>query len=82
VDEHTVVVAGSMSIDDFNEATGATLPEDTGSRTLAGLVFSELGRLPEEGEKVALDGVALAVEEIDGQRIAKLRVELPTSLPD
>jgi putative hemolysin len=82
IDERTVVVAGSMSIDDFNEATGANLPQDTGSRTLAGLVFSELGRLPDEGEKVAIDRAVLTVEEVDGQRIAKLRVELPTGVPD
>ena len=79
VDDRTVLVNGSMSIDDFNETTGAALPEDKGSRTLAGLVFSELGRLPEEGEEVSLDGVTIAVEEVDGQRIAKLRVALPES---
>jgi putative hemolysin len=79
IDDRTVLVAGSMSIDDFNEVTGVKLPEDAGSRTLAGLVFSELGRLPEEGEEVSLDGVTIAVEEVDGQRIAKLRVALPES---
>jgi len=75
VDEQTVEVAGSMTIDDFNEEVGTTLPQRS-ARTLAGLVFDELGRRPTVGDAVRIDGVGLRVAELDGLRISRLRVEL------
>ena len=75
VDEKTVEVSGSMTIDDFNEAVGAHLPQE-GPRTLAGLAFDALGRRPRHGDVVDVDGVALRIEDLDGLRITKLRVSL------
>ena len=69
-------VAGSMTIDDFNEAVGTTLPQD-GPRTLAGLVFDALGRRPEPGDAVEVDGARIEVERVDGLRITGLRITLP-----
>jgi putative hemolysin len=77
--DDTVIVAGSMTIDDFNETLGTDFPHD-GSRTMAGLVFSTLGRRPQEGDFVMLDGIRLAVDELDGLRITRLRVA-PVSAP-
>src|SRR4051794_7077111 len=51
IDERTVEVSGSMTIDDFNETVGTELP-DRGPRTLAGLAFDALGRRPEPGDAV------------------------------
>ncbi len=75
VDENTVLLAGSMTIDDFNETVETHLPQD-GDRTMAGLVFTALGRRPRPGDSVALDAVRLTVEEVDGLRIARLRADL------
>jgi putative hemolysin len=75
VDEETVRVAGSTTIDDFNEALGTNL--DTGhGRTLAGLVFNELGHRPHEGDEVRVDDVRLRVEQLDGHRITRLLVRV------
>jgi magnesium and cobalt exporter, CNNM family len=76
IDDTTVLVAGSMTIDDFNETVGTGLPQDD-ARTLAGLVFNALGRRPRAGDVVEVDGVGLRVEETDAARITRLRVELP-----
>jgi putative hemolysin len=76
VDETTVRVAGSMTIDDFNETLGTHLG-DGGARTLAGLVFNELGRRPRQGDEVAADDVLLRVEQLDGNRITRLLVHVP-----
>ena len=76
IDERTVRAAGSMTIDDFNEALGTRLPQD-GPRTLAGLVFDALGRRPEPGDAFEADGVRVAVEALDGLRITGLLVTLP-----
>lgn len=73
VDDHTILVAGSMTIDDFNETVGTDLPRDR-ERTMAGLVFATLGRRPARDDSVVVDGVRMIVEELDGMRISRLRV--------
>jgi putative hemolysin len=75
LDENTVEVAGSMTIDDFNETVGTELPQ-RGPRTLAGLAFDALGRRPRPGDAVGIDGVRMKIEEVDGLRITRLRVAL------
>ena len=80
VDDRTVLVAGSMTIDDFNETVGTGLPQN-GARTIAGLVFNALGRRPQPGDSVAVGPVRLAVEAIEGLRITRVRVELPAGEP-
>ena len=76
IDAQTVEVAGSMTIDDFNETVGTTLPQRS-ARTLAGLVFDELGRRPRVGDTVALGDVMLRIAELDGLRISRLRITAP-----
>jgi putative hemolysin len=78
VGDRAVDVAGSMSIDDFNESTGAELPQ-TDARTLAGLVFHSLGRAATKGDTVHLKGVTLRVEEVEGARITRIRGRLAKS---
>ena len=75
LDARTVMVAGSMTIDDFDEAVGTTLPR-AGPRTLAGLVFDALGRRAEPGDAVGFDGVGMTVDEVSDLRITRLRVVL------
>jgi putative hemolysin len=75
VDDHTVLAAGSLTIDDANDALGTRLPQRS-PRTLAGLTFEQLGRRPVPGDSVELDGVRLRVDAMDGLRIAQLRITL------
>jgi putative hemolysin len=79
IDEHTVDVAGSMTIDDFNETTGASLPQ-RGPRTIAGLAFDELGRRPAPGDVAVIDGTEIRIEEVEGLRITRLRIALSPGL--
>jgi putative hemolysin len=78
IDPETVVIAGSMTIDDFNEIVGTKLDTD-GARTMAGLTFNALGRRPNEGDDVAVGDVQLRVEQVEGARITRLRVRTPAS---
>jgi putative hemolysin len=79
VDDRTVEVAGSMTIDDFNETIGTTLPVD-GPRTMAGLVFDRLGRRPVVGDECDIEGVHFRIAEIDGARITRLAITLPEGI--
>ena len=76
IDERTLKVAGSITVDDFNEALATRLPQEA-ARTLAGAVFHALGRLPARGDAVEIEGVRIIVEGLEGARIKRLRVELP-----
>jgi len=80
LDDGTIMVAGSMTVDDFNETVGTSLPQG-GPRTLAGLVFDALGRRPAVGETTRVGDVEFAVDEIDGARISRLRVGVVDAPP-
>ena len=64
---------GLLNLDDFTEATGLELPEGP-YETVAGYVLAELGRLPEVGATVEVQGRTLSVLKLDGRRIARLQV--------
>jgi putative hemolysin len=66
-------VDGLINLDDFADETGLALP-DGPYETLAGFVVARLGHLPKVGETVTLDGVRLTVVELDGRRVARLRI--------
>ncbi|GAB3266921.1 hemolysin family protein [Nocardioides dilutus] len=65
------VVAGSMNLADFDTQTGVVLP-DGDYETVAGFVIAQLGRIPEVGDTVTLDDVALRVTEMVGPRVTAL----------
>jgi putative hemolysin len=80
LDDRTVLVSGSLTIDDANETLGIDLPQ-RGPRTLAGLTFDALGHRPTPGDTVELEGVQLRVDAMDGLRITQLRITLPEREP-
>jgi putative hemolysin len=66
-------VDGLLNLEDFAERTGVELP-DGPYETVAGFVVATLGRLPEPGDSVDVEGCRLEVLTIDGRRAARLRV--------
>ena len=80
IDEKRIRIDGTFPIDDFNEQFGTEL-EVEDYHTMAGLVFGALGRAPEVGDEIAVDGLALRVVEIEGSRIQRLEVEFNDPLP-
>jgi putative hemolysin len=68
-----IEVDGLMNLDDFAEQTGLELP-DGPYETVAGYLLSALGHLPQAGESAELDGSRLTVTELDGRRIARVKV--------
>jgi putative hemolysin len=68
---------GLLNLDEVQEQTGVDLPEGP-YETLAGYVMAALGHVPKRGEAVEVDGHRLEVTQLDGRRIARVRV---TPLP-
>ena len=68
-----IEVDGMLNLDDFAEQTGIELP-DGPYETVAGYLLAALGHLPKTGESAELDGSRLTVTELDGRRIARVKV--------
>jgi putative hemolysin len=66
-------VDGLLNLDDFAEQTGIQLPEGP-YETVAGFLVASLGQLPSAGDHVDADGHRLTVTELDGRRVARVRV--------
>jgi putative hemolysin len=64
---------GLLHLDEVRTVTGVSLP-DGPYETLAGYVMATLGHVPRQGEAVEVDGHRLEVSELDGRRIARVRV--------
>jgi magnesium and cobalt exporter, CNNM family len=75
-----VEVDGLLNLDEFAEQTGITLPEGP-YETAAGYVLAVLGDLPSPGASVQVNGHTITVTELDGRRIARLRVDSPEKSP-
>jgi putative hemolysin len=75
-DDSHVTAAGSLNLDEVDEALGTHLPR-RGPRTLGGLAFDALGRRPELGAEADVDGVRMRVADLDGHRITKVHLTLP-----
>jgi putative hemolysin len=81
VDERTIRIDGVFPIDDFNEQFGCELPMED-YHTVAGFVFGELGRAPEEGDTIEYEGVTFTVLRMEGSRIERLEVRFPEPVRD
>jgi len=63
-----------ISISDLEDHLGIELGEDLPYDTLAGLILNQLGRFPEKGEKLEIDGFILVCEEVKKTSIDKVRI--------
>jgi len=73
-----LMVEGSASLRDLAMQLGWKLPREAGVETLAGFLLEKLGHIPKPGERVDFGGRCFAVMEMDGMRIARVRVDTAT----
>ncbi len=76
-------IDGRIQIGVVNEALLGSAFESEDFDTIGGLVLGHLGRVPEVGDEVRLDGYLLRVDEVDGPRVAQVIArEAPDGEPD
>jgi putative hemolysin len=75
-----IEVDGLLNTGDFAEQTGIELP-DGPYETVAGFLLSVLGHLPQTGESADLNGSRLTVTELDGRRIARVKISAVGKAP-
>lgn len=73
------LIDGLAPIDEINRRFGLAIVDEF-NNTIAGHVFSRLGRKPELGDTVTVAERTFVVEALDGLRIARLRL-LPATSP-
>jgi CBS domain containing-hemolysin-like protein len=69
------VLDGSENIHELEIEQGLKLPRDEGFETLAGFVMARLQRIPKRGDSFEYQGRRFTVLEMDGHRIAEVKIE-------
>ena len=80
VGEREYLVEGGMKLSDINDAIGTSLDsEDYDS--IGGIIIEILDRMPEKGDQVTTqEGIQLTVEDVQQNRITKVRMVLPEAV--
>ncbi len=73
VKEDEYIVDGSARLDYIGDLIGVTM-ESEEFDSVGGLVIGELGRFPEPNEEVKINNIKFIVEDIDKNRIKKVRI--------
>lgn len=71
------LVEGGMKLSDINDAIGTELKSDDYD-SIGGIIIEILDRMPQPGDQVTTeDGISLSVEDVEQNRITKVRMVLP-----
>jgi CBS domain containing-hemolysin-like protein len=70
------LVSGKADIDDVKDQLHLEV-NGKGFETVSGYLLESLGRVPQAGETIDLNGMRVEVVEAEGQRIHKVRFQLP-----
>jgi putative hemolysin len=73
ITENDYIFQGRIDLDDFNEVMNSDLSKDE-SDTLAGYLYDQMGRVPQGGESIQVDGLSFTIEQVSGRRIRRVRV--------
>ena len=76
LDPHTVIINGKLLIEEVEDLLGHELPHGEYD-TIGGMIYNHFGDVPTCGEHFFVDGYEFTVEQLDGHRIVKVRVQLP-----
>ena len=74
-DESVLSLEGAVNIRDLETQYGLVLPRDAGFETLAGFILARLQRIPDLNDTFEFEGRRYTVEELEGHRIARVRIE-------
>ncbi|MCH9657391.1 hemolysin family protein [archaeon] len=75
IDQNTIVTNGDIEIDTINKTFNAKVPEGDDYALLNGLLHERLQDIPQEGDKVEVDGLRMIVEKVSKNTVKKIRIE-------
>lgn len=77
LDDGSFLVGGAAELDEVARQTGLSFPESLNGAafdTMSGFVLAAWRRIPEPGEAMEREGLAIEVVEADGRRIQRVRI--------
>ncbi|MBT8363866.1 MAG: hemolysin family protein [Deltaproteobacteria bacterium] len=78
-------VLGKSEIDEVNEKLQMSIPDSREYDTFSGYILDQIGRIPQEKEKIHLGDYTVTVNEMDGTRIkeyiVRKQVDIPQKVP-
>ncbi len=81
IDSKTLEIDARMRIDELNDEYKLDLPESEDFETIAGFLFSSLGRIPQTGETFQYRNLLFTIIEAEERKINRVRLEiLPESI--
>jgi putative hemolysin len=73
---HGLIAAGDARLDDLSERLGLDLETD-GIDTIGGLIFNQLGYVPQAGESLTLGSLRITVRRATRKRVQEVLIEPP-----
>jgi CBS domain containing-hemolysin-like protein len=70
-----VVFDAALNVRDLDTQYNISLPEDPAYATVGGFVMAQLGFIPRGGETFEFDGYRFSVVEMDGRRVARVKIQ-------
>src|SRR5580658_586164 len=77
-----VIFDAALNVRDLDAQYNITLPEDPAYATVGGFVLDQLGFIPRGGESFEYGNSRFTVVEMDGKRVARVKIERILSLSD
>jgi len=71
-----VIFDGALNVRDLDNQYNIVLPEDPAYATVGGFVMDQLGFIPRGGESFEFGSYRFTVVEMDGRRIARVKIQL------
>ncbi len=75
VDQDTIITNGDIEIDIINEIFNTKVPEGDDYASLNGLLHEKLQDIPQEGDKIEVDGLRIIVEKVSKNTAQKIRIK-------
>lgn len=77
-DDGTFEFDGMVILDDISDRLGVEFPEETGTNTIGGYIFSLLERIPAVGDTCIIGAWKFTVLRMDGFRVIRVKAEQAT----
>jgi putative hemolysin len=70
-----ILADGAVRIEDVRRKVGISIEESPDYATIAGFILASLNTIPSVGTMMVRDGYRWTILEVDGPRIAKVKIE-------
>jgi CBS domain containing-hemolysin-like protein len=70
-----VIFDAALNVRDLEAQYAITIPEDPAYATVGGFVLDQLGFIPKGGESFIFEDLRFTIAEMDGKRVARVKVE-------